>query len=117
MVTRVEPEFHLELVRPRWGHEIRPWRRDESRFTLTPGSRRIRVWRRRRERVITRNLLILWNCLVTDGVIMVWGARIWHNDRTDLVVINGNLTGLRYRDEILVQHVLPYAAVFGDASC
>ena len=52
--------------------------------------------------VITRNLLILWNCLVTDGVIMVWGARIWHNDRTDLVVINGNLTGLRYRDEILV---------------
>ena len=50
--------------------------------------------------VKTRNLLILWNCMVTDGGIMVWGG-IWHNARTDLVVINGNLTGLRYQDEIL----------------
>ena len=66
--------------------------------------------------VITRNLLILWNCMVTDGGIMVWGG-IWHNNRTDLVVINGNLTGLQYRDEILVQHVLPYAGAVGDASC
>ena len=66
--------------------------------------------------VKTRNLLILWNCMVTDGGIMVWGG-IWHNDRTDLVVINGNLTGLRYRDEILVQHVLSYAGAVGDASC
>ena len=95
---------------------MRRWKRDESRFTLTPGSRHIRVWRRRREDVITRNLLVLWNCMVTDGGIMVWGG-IWHNGRTDLVVINGNLTGLRYRDEILVQHVLSYAAVVGDASC
>ena len=50
--------------------------------------------------VITRNLLILWNLMVADEGIMVWG-RIWHSDRTDLMVINGNLTGLRYRDEIL----------------
>ena len=29
--------------------------------------------------VITRNLLILWNCMVTDGGIMVWGG-IWHSE-------------------------------------
>ena len=51
--------------------------------------------------VITRNLLVLWNCMVTDGGIMVSGG-IWHNGRTDLVIIDDNLTGLRYRDEILV---------------
>ena len=44
---------------------------------------------------------------------MVWGG-ISHNGKTDLVVINGNLTGLRYRDEILAQHVLPYAGAVGD---
>ena len=64
--------------------------------------------------VITRNLLVLWNCMVTDGGIMVWGG-IWHNGRTDLVVIDDNLTGLRYRDEILVNtcyHTLLWLEMF-----
>ena len=38
---------------------------------------------------------------------MMWGG-ISGSHRTDLVVIGGNLTGARYRDEILQQHVLPF---------
>ena len=38
---------------------------------------------------------------------MVWGG-ITGNARTPLVVINGNLTGVRYRDEILQAHVVPF---------
>ena len=38
---------------------------------------------------------------------MVWGG-ITGNSRTPLVVINGNLTGARYRDEILQAHVVPF---------
>ena len=35
---------------------------------------------------------------------MVWG-HISDRYKTDLIVINGNLTGVSYRDEILAQHV------------
>ena len=38
---------------------------------------------------------------------MVWGG-ITGNARTPLVVINGNLTGACYRDEILQAHVVPF---------
>ena len=38
---------------------------------------------------------------------MVWGG-ITGNARTPLVVINRNLTGARYRDEILQAHVVPF---------
>ena len=38
---------------------------------------------------------------------MVWGGKTG-NARTPLVVINGNLTGVRYRDEILQAHVVPF---------
>ena len=35
---------------------------------------------------------------------MVWGGITSHG-RTQLVIVNGNLTGLRYRDEIIGPHV------------
>ena len=38
---------------------------------------------------------------------MVWGG-ITGNARTPLVIINGNLTGVRYRDEILQAHIVPF---------
>ena len=37
---------------------------------------------------------------------MVWG-RISHGVKTPLVVIQGNLTAVRYRDQVLMHHVLP----------
>ena len=36
---------------------------------------------------------------------MVW-AEISNNRRTNLVRVQGNLTGQRYRDDILQQHIL-----------
>ncbi|KAJ8303830.1 hypothetical protein KUTeg_018623 [Tegillarca granosa] len=41
------------------------------------------------------------------GSVMVWGG-ITANDRTPLVVIDRNLTGVRHRDEILQTHVIPF---------
>ena len=37
---------------------------------------------------------------------MVWGG-ISHWVKTPLVVIQGNLTAVRYRDQVLMPHVLP----------
>ena len=122
-VAAVKPRlrpFH-KAARRQWGRQMRQWRRDqwnkclftdESRFTLTPGSRRIQVWRRRGERRHNPQFVNPKE-LFGGGGIMVWGG-ISHNGKTDLVIINGNLTGLRYRDEILTNHVLPYAGAVGD---
>jgi transposase len=38
---------------------------------------------------------------------MVWGG-ISHHHRTELVVIAGNLNALRYREDILLPHVVPF---------
>ena len=40
------------------------------------------------------------------GSVMVWGG-ISHGVKTPLVVIHGNLTAVRYRDQVLMPHVLP----------
>ena len=38
---------------------------------------------------------------------MVWGAVSQHH-RTELVVIAGNLNSVRYREDILLHHVVPF---------
>ena len=38
---------------------------------------------------------------------MVWGSVSQHH-WTDLVVIAGNLNGVRYREDILLPHVVPF---------
>ena len=40
------------------------------------------------------------------GSVMVWGAISFHH-RSRLVVVPGNLNGMRYRDEILAPVVVP----------
>ena len=94
-------------VHRRWA--LRQWNNvlfsDESRFCLQHGDGRRRVWRRRGERFA--------NCCVAErdrfggGSVMVWGG-ICGGTRTRLLVLNGNLTGIRYRDEILRPVVLPF---------
>ncbi|XP_071099162.1 uncharacterized protein [Haliotis cracherodii] len=46
------------------------------------------------------------------GSVMVWGG-IHHGGRTALVRVDGALSGLRYRDEILQRHVAPFINVNG----
>ena len=43
---------------------------------------------------------------------MVWGAFTAHH-RTQLVIIHGHLTGVRYRDEIVWQHTEPFMRTHG----
>jgi transposase len=80
---------------------MRQWRRVfftyESRFTLFRPDDRRRVYRRRGERF-------------TDACVlerMVWGG-ISHGLKSPLIVIAGNLTGVRYRDEILRLVAVPF---------
>lgn len=79
---------------------------DECRFLLQKVDGRERVWRRQGERCASA-------CISeTDrfgggASLMVWGG-ITGSHRTELVIIQGNLTGARYRDEILGPHVLPF---------
>jgi len=63
------------------------------------------VWRRRGERFA--------GCCITErdrfggGSVIVWGG-ICGGNRPRLVVVNRNLTGARYRDEILRPVVVPF---------
>jgi hypothetical protein len=41
------------------------------------------------------------------GSVMVWGGITAHG-RTPLVVVAGNLTGIRYRDEMVQPYVIPF---------
>lgn len=102
------------VARLQWARQhvrfgIDNWRRvlftDESRFQLSQADGRQRVYRRRGERYAD-------NCVVErrpygGGGVMVWGGFTAHR-RTQLVVIRGNLNGLRYRDDIVRQHIVPF---------
>lgn len=87
------------------------WRRvlfsDESRFQLYRHDGRRRVYRRTGERFVEPCVRQVDR--FGGGSVMVWGA-IRAGWRSQLVVINGNLTGRRYIDEILAPHVVPYVA-------
>ena len=79
---------------------------DESRFMLERVDGGEREWKRRNERLADP-------CISeTDrygggASLMVWGG-ISGLHRTGLVVIQGNLNGVRYMDEILQQQVEPF---------
>lgn len=96
--------------RTRWAalHAQQNWANvvfsDESRFNLSNSDGRVRVYRRQGERFAD-------NCVLErdrfgGGSVMVWGA-INHNFKSDLVVIDGNLTAQRYVDDVLNPHLLP----------
>ena len=80
---------------------------DESRFHLSHGDGRVRVWRRRGERFA--------NCCVQQvdrwggGSVMVWGGISAHG-RTPLHVLRGRVTAVNYTDEVLRNHVIPHMA-------
>ena len=84
------------------------WRRvmfsDESRFSLQRSDRRQRVFRRLGERY--SDACVREVDRFGGGGSVVWG-RISHGVKTPLVVIQGNLTAVRYRDQVLMPHILP----------
>jgi len=85
---------------------------DESWFLLQKVDGRERVWRRPNERLA--DACISETDRYGGGAsVMVWGG-ISGCYRTDLAVIQGNLTGVRYRDQILAQHVQPFMTAHQD---
>ena len=84
---------------------------DKSRFTLYHNDGRLRVWRHRGERFIDVTVQVK---VAFGGSIMVWGAFSLHH-RSPLYFINGNLTAVRYRDEILTRFAVPLLPSDGTA--
>lgn len=78
---------------------------DESRFCLTRGEGRIRAYHRRNERYT--EACTLEQDRFGGGGSLVWGGVSQHH-RTELVVIAGNLNAVRYREDILLPHVVPF---------
>jgi hypothetical protein len=78
---------------------------DESRFCLKFSDGRARVYRRRGERF--SDACVLETDRFGGGSIMIW-CGISHVERTDLKVIDGNLSAARYRNEIIAPIVLPF---------
>ena len=78
---------------------------DESRFMIKRVDGGERVWKRRNER-LAEPCISETDRYGGGASLMEWGGIPgWH--RTDLVVIQGNLNGVWYRDEIL-QQVEPF---------
>ena len=87
----------------------RDWQRvlftDESRFLLDSYDGRIRVCRGAGERF--NNGCVIERRQMGGGSVMIWGG-ITTRARTPLVFIEGNLSGQRYRDEVVRPHVIPF---------
>ena len=94
-------------TRQQWGRVLFT---DESRFTLTNNDARERVWRRPGERFV--DACVRQHDRHGGGSVMVWGGIHLHG-RTPLHLVQGNLTGVRYRDEIVRRIVLPTLQAMG----
>lgn len=114
VLTPRHVQERLQWCRHRVGWPRGNWRQilftDESRFLLRRADGRARVYRRVNERYAA-------NCLQQvepfgGGSVMVWGG-IQNGRRTALVRVEGALTAVRYRDEILEQHVVPFLNLNG----
>ena len=97
-----------------WSHDhlrwtIRTWRRvhwsDESRFLLRPIDGRARVWRQRNTSFQDNH--ILGTTVFGGGGVTVWGC-FFFDCKLDLYVLDGNLTGQKYRDNVLAPRVVPH---------
>ena len=87
---------------------MRHWRpvffTDESRFTLFRADGRRHLYRRRGERFA--KACVFERDRYGGGSVMVWGG-ISHGVKSPLIVVPGNLTAVRYRDEILCPVAVP----------
>ena len=87
---------------------MRQWRRvlftDESRFTLYRADGRRRVYRRHGEHFA--GACVVERDRFGGGSAMVWGG-IAHGIKSQLIIVAGNMTAVRYRDEILRPVAVP----------
>ena len=74
-------------------------------FSLEHADGRTRVFRRTGERYA--DACVVEADRFRGGSVMVWGG-ISHNEKTQLVTVNGTLNAQKYRDDILAPVVLPF---------
>ena len=91
------------------GWTIRTWRRvhwsDESGFLLRPTDGRARGWRQRNASFQDNH--ILGTTAFRGGGVTLWGCFSF-DCKLDLYVLDGNLTGQKYRDNVLAPRVVPH---------
>ncbi|GFW25812.1 zinc finger BED domain-containing protein 5 [Trichonephila clavipes] len=83
-----------------WNHVVFS---DQSRFNLSSGDNRVRVWRPHGERL--NPAFALQRHTAPAAGVIAWGA-ITNNSRSPLVLIRGTMTAQRYVHDILQPHVL-----------
>ena len=102
---------HVNWARQHSGWARRQWSRvvftDESKFNLHGPDGRIRVWRRRGERLDPANSMKYDR--YGGGSVMIWGG-ISYNGKTDLRTVRGNLNVVRYCADIITPLIVPYIA-------
>lgn len=101
---------HLAWTRQQWSRVLFS---DESRYTISFNDGRLRVWRRVGERFI--DATVLQHNRHGGGSVMVWGGFSLHH-RTPLHRVQGNLTGVAYRDDILRPIAVPALQAMGPGS-
>lgn len=103
-----------------WAQDHRNWANeqwsyvmfsDESRFGMYNDSRRIRVWRQPGR--VNRLNAVQEVHSFRGGTIMVW-AGISIGGRTDLVLIERNMTAQVYLEQVILPVVVPYAGAVGE---
>lgn len=93
---------HIRFTQRQWNSVVFS---DESRFTLRFADGRVRVYRRRGERYA--QVCVREVDRFGGGSVMVWGSFCAHG-RSPLVVVQGNLNAVQYRDQILQPVLLPF---------
>lgn len=109
-LTQRHKDARLQWARDHIGWNIRSWKRihwsDESRFLLKPVDGRMRVWRQRNTAFDPAH--VLGTTAFGGGGVTVWGC-FSYDCKLDLYPLDGTLTALKYRDQILDP---PYCAPF-----
>lgn len=98
---------HQRMTRAEWANVLFT---DESRFNLKNSDGRMRVYRRRGERL--NDSCVHERDHYGGGSVMVWAGISFHT-KTNLVVIRGNLNALRYQQEILIPEAIPHLRAGG----
>ena len=100
---------HFRSGRQQWARVLFS---DESRFNLSHHDGRIRVFRRRGER-FADNFLVERDQF-RSGSVMVWGG-IMGRRKTNLIVVQGNLSAQGYINQILLPEAVPFLQRRGSA--
>lgn len=90
---------------------LQEWRQvvfsDESRFCVRWTDGRLRVWRQRGSRFAQQNAIQDAERQGSGGSVMVWAAISWHH-KSAMVIVDGTMTGRKYRDDVLQEVAIPF---------